>query len=165
MGRSVDAWCSWTRAEQANLGAWSPRETCTKDRFRSRHVHQRAQPAQPRHQGGRRDGERHRFPSVLHRRACAHQHRMLHTDAGRRVLTTLHGAPWDRHIELTVARRNRPITHQPAHQGVFERARNPAPHAASVLARLEPTRFSPLARAGNSGWRPSNSRPNWNCAP
>ena len=28
-------------------------------------------------------------------------------------------------------------------------ARNPAPHVASVLARLEPTRFSPLARVGN----------------
>ena len=30
-------------------------------------------------------------------------------------------------------------------QGVFEGARNPAPHVASMLARPQPTRFSPLA--------------------
>ena len=46
-------------------------------------------------------------------------------------------------------------THQPAHQGVFEGARNPAPDMASVLARPEPTRFSPLARVGNGTWRPT----------
>ena len=50
----------------------------------------------------------------------------------------------------TVARRRRLITHQPTHQGVFEGARHPAPHVASVLARLESTRFSLLARVGNS---------------
>ena len=43
-------------------------DTCTKGGSRSRYVHQRAQPAQPRHHGGRSDGERHRFPAVLHRR-------------------------------------------------------------------------------------------------
>ena len=42
-----------------------------------------------------------------------------------------------------------------SHQGVFEGARNPAPHVASVLARLEPIRFSPLAKVGSSAWRPS----------
>ena len=81
----------------------------------------------------------------------AHQHQMLHSDAGRRVLATLHGAPWHTHVELVVARRQRSITHQPAHQSVFEGARNPAPR--SVLARLEPTRFSPLARVGNGTGR------------
>ena len=44
-------------------------------------------------------------------------------------------------------------THQPAHQGVFEGARNPAPHVAPLLGRLEPTRFSPLARVGNGTGR------------
>ena len=79
---------------------------------------------------------------------------MLHSDAGRRVLATLHGAAWHRHIELVVAGRQRSITHQPAHQGVFEGARHPAPpHVASVIARLEPTRFSPLARVGNGTGR------------
>ena len=63
----------------------------TKGRSRSRCVQQLAQPAQPKHHGGRRDGERHRFPSVLHRRGCAHQHRMLHSVAGRRVFATFHG--------------------------------------------------------------------------
>ena len=76
----------WTRPEQSVLCGWSSRETRTKDISRSRCVHQRAQPAQPRHHGGRRDGERHRFPALLHRRGCAHQHRMLRADAGRRVL-------------------------------------------------------------------------------
>ena len=142
-------------------GGWNPQETCTKDRSRSRHVHQRAQPAQPRHHGGRRDGERYRFPVMLHRRGCAHQHRMLHSHVGRRGLATLHGAPWHRHVKLVVAERQRPITHQPAYQGVFEGARNnPAPHVASVLARLEPTRFSPLARVGNG-----SSSPSLSCAP
>ena len=40
-----------TCTEKSDLGGWSPRETCTKDRSRSRCVHQRAQPAQPRHHG------------------------------------------------------------------------------------------------------------------
>ena len=48
----------------------------------------------------------------------------LHSDAGRRVLATLHGAPWHRHLELVVAGRQRPITHQPAHQSVFEQAKS-----------------------------------------
>ena len=51
-------------------------------------LHVVARPTRARHRGGRRDGGRHRFPSVLHRRGCAHQHRMLHSDAGRRVLAT-----------------------------------------------------------------------------
>ena len=123
-----------TRAEQPDLGGWGPRTTCTKGRSRSRCVHQRAQPAQPKHNGGRRDGERHRFPAVLHRIRRARQRRVLHSDAGRRVLATLHGAPWHRHVELVVAGRQRSVTHQPTHQGVFEGARNPASHVASVLA-------------------------------
>ena len=108
-------------------------------------------PTQPRHHGGRRDGDRHRFPAVL---IDAHQHRKLHSDAGRRVLATLHGAPWHRHVELVVvAGRQRSITHQPAHQGVFGRARHPAPHVASMLARPQPTRFSPVASVGNGTGR------------
>ena len=78
---------------------------------------------------------------------------MLHSDAGRRVFAALHGASWHRHVELVVAGRQCTITHQPAHQGVFEGARHSAPHAASVLARLEPTRFSPLTRVGNGTGR------------
>ena len=67
MGRGVDAWCSWARAEQPKLGGWSPQETCTKDRSRSdMYINEHSQ----RNPGGRRDGERHRFLSVLHRRGC-----------------------------------------------------------------------------------------------
>ena len=91
-----------------NSPIWVVGEHGAKGRSRSRFVHQRPQPAQPRHHGGRRDGERHRFPSVLHRRGCAHQHRREHSDAGRRVLATLHGAPWHSHVELVVAGRQRP---------------------------------------------------------
>ena len=82
----------------------------------------------------------------------------------RRVLATLHGGPWHRHVELVVAGKQRSIAHQPAHHDVFERARNPAPHVASVLARLEPTRFSPLARL-RQRLATVNSRPSSDCAP
>ena len=77
--------------------------------------------------------------------------RVLQSDAGRRVLATLRGAPWHRLVELVVAGRQRSITHQPAHQGVFEGARNPAPHVASMFARPHPTRFSP-GKACTSGF-------------
>ena len=73
--------------------------------------------------------------------------------AFRGAVYLTHGAPWHRHVELVVARRQRSITLQPAHQGVFEGARNPAPHVASVLARLEPTRCSPVARVGDGAGR------------
>ena len=102
--------------------------------------------------------------TASHRRGCAHQHRMLRSNAGRRVLATLHGAPWHKHFELVVTGRQRSIAHQPRHQGVFEGARNPPPHVASVLARLEPTRFSLLARVGN-GIGSASSSPGSNCAP
>ena len=103
----------WTRAEQSDLGGRGSRKNCTKGRSRSRCVHQRAQPVQPRHHGGRRDCERHRFPAVLHRRGYPHQHRTQHSDAGRRVFATLHGAPWHRHVELVVAGRQT-LHHTPA---------------------------------------------------
>ena len=68
----------------------------------------------------------------------------INTDCYTRMLDDvyLHGTPWHRHVELVVAGRQRPITHQPAHQGILGGARHPAPHVASMLARLEPTRFS-----------------------
>ena len=77
-------------------------------------------------------------------------------DMSRSTLwSALHQDLQARCFKPVVAGRQRPITHQPSHQDVFEGARNPALHAASVLARLEPTRFSPLARVGNGAWRPS----------
>ena len=105
--------------KQSDLGDGSPWTTASNGRSRSRHVRQRAQPAQPKHNGGRRDGEWHRFPAVLHGKGRAHQHGVPRSDAGRRVLATLHGALWHRHVEQVVSGRQRPVTHQPAHQGVL----------------------------------------------
>ena len=94
--------------------------TASKDRSRSRHAHQRAQPAQPKHHGLRHGRERHRFPAVFHRGEHSHQHRVLHSNIGRRVFATFH--PWHGHIELVVAGRQRPSTHQPTHQNFFQGA-------------------------------------------
>ena len=53
------------------------------------------------------------FPPCFIEEGRAHQRRLLHSDAGRRVLATLHGAPWHRHVELVVAGRQRSV-HTPA---------------------------------------------------
>ena len=71
--------------------------------------------SQRRHRGGRRDGERHRFPPCFIEEGVR-----INTECYiRMVLATSHGALWHRHVELVVAGRQRPITHQPAHQSVF----------------------------------------------
>ena len=75
----------------------------------------------------------HNSLDMLHRRGRARQRRVLHSDAGRRVLATLHGAPWHRHVDLVVAGRQRSVTHHPAHQTVFKGARNPAPDVATMF--------------------------------
>ena len=119
-----------TEPQQSDLGGWSPREACTKSRQMSiRCVHQRAQPARPRHHGGCRDG----FRRASSKRVCAST---PNATSGRWTTCTCHIA-W------------RAL----AHHGVFEGARNPAPHAASVLARPGPTRFSPVASVENGTGR------------
>ena len=62
---------------------------------------------------------------------------MLHSDAGRRVLATLHCAPWHRNVEVVVATSGRTETFLKERE--IQLLTWP-----SVLARPEPTRFSPL---------------------
>ena len=60
---------------------------------------------------------------------------VLHSHAGRRVLATLHGAPWHRHIELVVARK-----------GGFERARRSRSRRKSVHHWVHSQILGALAR-------------------
>ena len=68
-----------------------PREwrTASKDRSRERHARRRTHPVQSRNHCGRRDRGRHHFPNALHRGRHSHQHRVPHSNAGRRVFATL----------------------------------------------------------------------------
>ena len=72
----------------------------------------------------------------------------INTECYIRMLddVSLHGAPWHRHIELHRTPAGVP-------RRFFFGARQPTPQVASVLARPQPTRFSPVASVGNGTGR------------
>ena len=120
----------------------------------------------PRHHGGCFDGERHRFPSVLHRRGvCAIT---PNATFGCWTTCTYHIA-WRALAQTRRAGGGRKTTphHTPASRtkAFFEGARHPAPHMASMLARPQPTRFSHVASVGNGTGRAPVPVSDSNCAP